>query len=209
MAATFGQFPDKFWFSGALLRRKRELQKTFPVLRTGTGNKKGFPAFWDWNRKSQTSIPLFGNRKNMPTAFWPFLCLTPFSSCHLLLTSNVFFTLVYHPISTCLTFTTSVASYFHKCYVSLCDCNHLLFWILPADPVFFNYFPPASVYPLTYHNHLLTRPQLQMFTSHSEYLLTNPVQSALPSNKRQRAKHFFEYFWLCMTLRPEGSRTLF
>ena len=156
MAATFGQFPDKFWFSGALLRRERELQKTFPVLRTGTGNKKGFPAFWDWNRKSQTSIPLFGNRKNMPTAFWPFLCLTPFSSCHLLLTSNVFFTLVYHPISTCLTFTTSVASYFHKCYVSLCDCNHLLFWILPADPVFFNYFPPASVYPLTYHHHLLT-----------------------------------------------------
>ena len=42
-----------------------------------------------------------------------------------------------------------------------------------------------------------------------EYLVTNPVQEALPSNKRQKAKYFFEYFWLGMTLRPEGSRNLF
>ena len=49
----------------------------------------------------------------------------------------------------------------------------------------------------------------QMFKSHSEYLVTNSVQVALPSNKRQKAKHFFEYFWLGMTLRPEGSRNLF
>ena len=45
--------------------------------------------------------------------------------------------------------------------------------------------------------------------SHSEYLVTNPVQSVLLSNKRQRAKDFFEYFWLGMILRPEGSRNIF
>ena len=31
-------------------------------------------------------------------------------------------------------------------------------------------------------------------TSHSEYLVTNPVQSALPSNKRQGAKNFLNIF---------------
>ena len=46
-------------------------------------------------------------------------------------------------------------------------------------------------------------------TSNSEYLVRNPVQAALYSNKRQKAIIFFEYFWLGMTLRPEGSRNLF
>ena len=50
---------------------------------------------------------------------------------------------------------------------------------------------------------------LERHISNSEYLVRNPVQAALPSNKRQKAKHFFEYFWLGMTLRPEGSRNLF
>ena len=45
--------------------------------------------------------------------------------------------------------------------------------------------------------------------SNSEYLIRNPVQAALQSNKRLKAKHFFEYFWLGMTLRPKGSRNLF
>ena len=45
--------------------------------------------------------------------------------------------------------------------------------------------------------------------SNSEYLVGNPVQAALPSNKRQKAKHFFEYFWLGMSLRPKGCRNLF
>ena len=44
--------------------------------------------------------------------------------------------------------------------------------------------------------------------SNSEYLVRNPVQAALQSNKRLKAKHFFEYFWLGMTLRPKGSRNL-
>ena len=51
--------------------------------------------------------------------------------------------------------------------------------------------------------------EIYIYISHSEYLVTNPVQSALPSNKRQKAKFFFEYFWLGMTVRPEGSRNLF
>ena len=51
--------------------------------------------------------------------------------------------------------------------------------------------------------------QEHLVKSNSEYLVRNPVQAALPSNKRQKAKHFFEYFWLGMTLRPEGSRNLF
>ena len=45
--------------------------------------------------------------------------------------------------------------------------------------------------------------------SNSEYLVKNPVQAALQSHKRLKAKHFFEYFWLGMTLRPKGSRNLF
>ena len=48
-----------------------------------------------------------------------------------------------------------------------------------------------------------------LYRSNSENLHTSPVQSALRSNKRQKAKFFFEYFWLSMTLRPEGSRNLF
>ena len=51
--------------------------------------------------------------------------------------------------------------------------------------------------------------QIQTYKSNSEYLVRNPVQGALRSNKRQKAKYFFEYFWLRMTLRPEGSRNLF
>ena len=47
------------------------------------------------------------------------------------------------------------------------------------------------------------------FKSTSEYLVRNPVQSALPSKKRQKAKTNLEYFWLGMTMRPEGSRNLF
>ena len=46
-------------------------------------------------------------------------------------------------------------------------------------------------------------------TSNSEYLVRNPVQAGLQSNKRLNAKHFFEYFWLGMILRPKGSRNLF
>ena len=41
------------------------------------------------------------------------------------------------------------------------------------------------------------------------HLVRNPVQAALPSNKRQKTKFFLEYFWLGRTLRPEGSRNLF
>ena len=37
----------------------------------------------------------------------------------------------------------------------------------------------------------------------------NPVHAALWSHKRQKAKLFFEYFWLGTTLRPKGSRNLF
>ena len=36
--------------------------------------------------------------------------------------------------------------------------------------------------------------QKQIFISHSQYLVTNPVQSALPSNKGQKGKHFFKIF---------------
>ena len=46
-------------------------------------------------------------------------------------------------------------------------------------------------------------------TSNSEYLVRNPVQAALQSNKSLKARHFFEYFWFGMTLRPKGSRNLF
>ena len=45
--------------------------------------------------------------------------------------------------------------------------------------------------------------------SNSEYLVRNQVQASLQSNKRLKAKHFVEYFWLGMTLRPKGSRNLF
>ena len=41
-----------------------------------------------------------------------------------------------------------------------------------------------------------------------EYLVRNPVQATLPSNKRLKAGHFLEYFWLGMTLQPKGSRNL-
>ena len=45
--------------------------------------------------------------------------------------------------------------------------------------------------------------------SNSKYLVRNPIQAALQSNIRLKVKHFFEYFWLGMTLRPKGSRNLF
>ena len=41
------------------------------------------------------------------------------------------------------------------------------------------------------------------------YLVRNPVQAALRSNKKQKANIFLEYFLLDMTLRPKGSRNLF
>ena len=42
------------------------------------------------------------------------------------------------------------------------------------------------------------------YKSNPEYLVRNPVQAVLQSNKRLKAKHIFEYFWLSMTLRPKG-----
>ena len=40
----------------------------------------------------------------------------------------------------------------------------------------------------------LSRQTEENAISHSEYLVTNPVHSALPSNKRQIAKHFLKIF---------------
>ena len=42
--------------------------------------------------------------------------------------------------------------------------------------------------------------------SHSEYLVRNPVQAALRSDKRQKANKSCEYFWLGRTLKPEASK---
>ena len=46
--------------------------------------------------------------------------------------------------------------------------------------------------------------KLHTLISIAEYLVRNPVQAALRSNKTQKA-----IFWLAMTLRPKGSRNLF
>ena len=43
--------------------------------------------------------------------------------------------------------------------------------------------------------------------SNSEYLVRNPVQAALQSNKRLNAKHFFEYFGLALPGDPMGPGT--
>ena len=39
----------------------------------------------------------------------------------------------------------------------------------------------------------ISNPLYILGKSNSEYLVRNPVQAALPSNKRQKAKHFFVY----------------
>ena len=51
--------------------------------------------------------------------------------------------------------------------------------------------------------------RIYLIRYNSEFLVRNPVQAALQSNKRLKAKHFFECFCLGMTLRPKGSRNLF
>ena len=80
-------------------------------------------------------------------------------------------------------------------------------------PIFSFYYGPIQIYLFVMFTHYkkfchcgeaFKGPQ-----SNSEYLVRNPVQAALPSNKRQKAKKKFKYFWLGMTLRPEGSRNLF
>ena len=45
--------------------------------------------------------------------------------------------------------------------------------------------------------------------SYSEYLVRNPVQAALRSDKRHKANKSSEYFWLGRTLGAEASRNLF
>ena len=62
------------------------------------------------------------------------------------------------------------------------------------------YIPIAKIATARYHN---------MGISNSEFLVSYPVQAELLSKKNQKAKHLFEYFWLGITLRPEGSRNLF
>ena len=75
-------------------------------------------------------------------------------------------------------------------------------WLLCTSGVF-------SLAEAKSHCNFSHRPDL-FSISNSEYLVRNPVQAALRSNKRQKAKKFFfKYFWLGMTLRPEGSRNLF
>ena len=49
---------------------------------------------------------------------------------------------------------------------------------------------------------------MQKHTSNSEYLVRNLVQAALQSNKRLKAKHFFEYFLAWHDPETQGGRSL-